>query len=120
MDVSTVTPLTETTLNGSVVTLTLNGGIYESQYTVGNNVTVSGITGVTVNSYNVERLSDTQVNVELIFDGTDFDADATLTFTVGADAVTGYNGTALIAQLPVSAVVEKSPTITAYATQPFD
>ena len=82
-------------------------------------MTVSGITGVTVNSYNVERLSGTQVNVELIFDGTDFDADATLTFMVGADAVTGYNGTALIAQLPVSAVVEESPTITAYATQPL-
>ena len=116
---STTAPLTEATLNGSVVTLTLNDGIYESQYTVGNNVTVSGITGVTVNSYNVERLSETQVNVELIFDGTDFDTDATLTFTVGADAVTGYNSTALIAQLPVSAVVEESPTITAYATQPL-
>ena len=116
---STTAPLTEALLNGSVVTLTLNGGVYESQYTVGNNVTVSGITGVTVNSYNVERLSGTQVNVELIFDGTDFDADATLTFMVGADAVTGYNGTALIAQLPVSAVVEESPTITAYATQPL-
>ena len=116
---STVTPLTETTLNGSVVTLTLNGGIYESQYTIGNNVTVSGITGVTVNRYSAERLSGTQVNVELIFDGTDFDTDATLTFTVSADAVTGYNGTALIAQLPVSAVVEKNPTITAYAIQPL-
>ena len=119
VDASTEAPLTEALLNRSVVTLTLNGGIYESQYTVGNNVTVSGITGVTVNRYNVERLSDTQVNVELIFDGTDFDTDATLTFTVSADAVTGYNSTALIAQLPVSAVVEESPTITAYATQPL-
>ena len=116
---STVTPLTETTLNGSVVTLTLNDGIYESQYTVGNNVTVSGITGVTVNRYSVERLSGTQVNVELIFDGTDFDTDTTLTITVGADAVKGYNGTALTAQLPVNAVVEKTPRITAYATQPL-
>ena len=115
--VSTITPLTEATLNGSIVTLTLNGGIYESQYTVGNSVTVSGITGASVNRFNVERLSDTQVNVELIFDGTDFDTDATLTFTVGADAVTGYNGTALIAQLPVSAVVEQSPIITAYTPQ---
>ena len=116
--VSTITPLTEATLNGSMVTLTLNGGVYESQYTVGNSVTVSGITGVTVNRFNVERLSDTQVNVELIFDGTDFDTDATLTFTVGADAVTGYNGTALTAQLPISAVVEAIPIITAYTPQP--
>ncbi|MXZ81019.1 MAG: cadherin repeat domain-containing protein, partial [Gammaproteobacteria bacterium] len=79
---STEAPLTEAALNGSVVTLTLQGGVYESQYTVGNSVTVSGITGVTVNRFNVERRSDTQVNVELIFDGTDFDTDATLTFTV--------------------------------------
>ena len=114
---STEAPLTEAALNGSVVTLTLQGGVYESPYTVGNNVTVSGITGVTVNRFNVERLSDTQVKVELIFDGTDFDTDATLTFTVGADAVTGYNGTALIAQLPVSAVVEQTPIITAYTPQ---
>ena len=111
---STITPLTEATLNGSAVTLTLNDGIYESQYTVGNSVTVSGIPGVTANGFNVKRLSGTQVNVGLIFDGTDFDRDATLTFTVGADAIVGYNGTALTAQLPVSAVVEKTPIITAY------
>ena len=114
---STEAPLTEAALNGSVVTLTLQDGGYESQYTVGNNVTVSGITGTTINRFNVERLSDTQVNVELIFDGTDFDTDATLTITVGADAVTGYNGTALTAQLPVSAVVEALPIITAYTPQ---
>ena len=114
---STITPLTEATLNGRTVKLTLNGGVYESQYTVGNSVTVSGIPGVTVNGFNVERLSGTQVNVGLIFDGTDFDTDATLTFTVGAGAIVGYNGTALTAQLPVRAVVEKTPTITAYAPQ---
>ena len=119
VDASTVTPLTETTLNGSVVTLTLSGGVYEPRYTVGNNVTVSGIIGVTVNRFNVQRLSDTQVNVELIFDGTDFDTNATMTFTVGADAVAGYNGAKLIALLPVIAVVEENPTITAYAPQPL-
>ena len=111
---STITPLTEATLNGSAVTLTLDGGVYESQYTVGNSVTVSGIPGVTVDGFNVERLSDTQVNIGLIFDGTDFDTDATLTFSVGANAIIGYNGTALTAQLPVSAAIEQTPTITAY------
>ena len=116
---STITPLTEATLNRSVVTLTLKGGVYESQRTVGNSVTVSGITGVTINTFNVERLNDTQVNVELIFDGTDFDADVTLTFTVGADAVTGYNSAALTAQLPVSAIVETNPKVTAFAPQPL-
>ncbi len=116
---STITSVREDTLNGSVVTLTLNDGIYESQYTVGNSVTVSGIPGATVNGFNVERLSDTQVNVGLIFDGTDFDTDATLTFTIGPNAIVGYNGTALTAQLPVSAVVEANPSVTAFATQPL-
>ncbi len=116
---STEVPLTEAALNRSVVTLTLNGGVYESQYTVGNSVTVSGIPGVTANRFNVERLSGTQVNVELTFDGTDFDTDTTLTFTVEANAIVGYNGIVLIAQLPVSAVVEAIPIITAYTPQPL-
>ena len=119
VNASSAAPLTEATLNGSVVTLTLSGGIYESRYTVGNSVTVSGITGVTVNGFDVERVSDTQVNVKLIFDGTDFDTDATLTFKVGSDAVVGYNGAELIAQLPVVAVVEDNPTITAFAPRPL-
>ena len=117
---STIAPLTEATLNRSVVTLTLNGGVYESQYTVGNSVTVSGIPGATVNRFNVERLNDTQVNVELIFDGTDFDTDATLTFTVEADAVTGYNGTTLTAQLPVSAIVEGEPNNNCFCITTLD
>ena len=112
---SSAVPLTEATLNGSVVTLTLSGGIYESRYTVGNSVTVSGITGVTVNRFDVDRVSDTQVNVKLIFDGTDFDTDAILTFRIGADAIVGYNGAAFVAQLPVIAAVEENPTITAFA-----
>ena len=116
---STATLLREATLNGSTVTLTLSGGVYEARYTVGNNVTVSGIAGVTVNRFDVERVSDTQVVVELIFDGTDFDTDAALTFTVEPEAVAGYNGAALIAQLPVIPVVEENPTITASTPQPL-
>ena len=119
VDASPATPLTEAILNGSVVTLTLSGGVYEARYTVGNNVTVSGIAGVTVNRFDVERVSDTQVVVELIFDGTDFDTDAALTFTVEPDAVAGYNGAALIAQLPVIPVVEENPTVTASTPQPL-
>ena len=116
---SAATPLSEGTLNGSVVTLTLSGGVYEPRYTVGNNITVSGITGVIVNRFDVERISDTQVKVELIFDGTDFDTDATLTFKVKPDAVVGYNGADLITQLPVIAVVEQTPIVTALALLPL-
>ena len=119
VNASSVVPLTEATLNGSIVTLTLSGRIYEAQHTVGNNVTVSGMTGVSVSRFDVERISDIQVNIRLIFDGTDFDANARLTFKVGADAVMGYNGAALVAQLPVIAVVERRPIITAFAPRPL-
>ena len=119
VNASSVAPLTEATLNGSIVTLTLSGRIYEAQHTVGNNVTVSGITGVTVSRFDVERISDTQVTIKLIFDGTDFDANARLTFKVGADAVMGYKGAALVGQLPVIAVVERRPIITAFAPRPL-
>ena len=54
---STTAPLTETTLDESVVTLTLNGGTYErSSSRIRNAVTVStGITGVTVRSFDIDR-----------------------------------------------------------------
>ena len=119
VNVSTDIPLTETTLNVAFVTLTLSDAVYESQYTVANNVSVSGITGVSVNRFNVVRISGTMVKVALKFDGTDFDSDATLTFTVKTDAIAGYNGSELITQLPVIAVVEENPTITTFVSQPL-
>ena len=117
--VSSAARLTEATLNGSRITLTLSGRIYEAQHTVGNNVTVSGIPGVTVSGFDVERISDTQVTIRLIFDGTDFDTNGALVFKVEPDAVMGYNGAALVAQLPVIAVVERRPIITAFAPRPL-
>ncbi len=119
VNASPIAPLTEATLNRGVVTLTLSGRTYESPHTVGNNVTVLGITGVTVDRFNVERISDTQVDIKLMFDGTDFDTNATLTFKVGADAVMGYKGAELVSQLPVTAVAEKHPIIIAFAPRPL-
>lgn len=99
-------PSTEANLHGSVVTLTLSGGTYEeSSFRINSALTVSGINGVTFESWHVERLSDTEMTVPLTFDG-DFDTDATLTFTVEADAIAGYNGNALTATLPVTALQE--------------
>ena len=97
-------PLTETTLNGSIVTLTLNNRVYENW--LNDPVGVSGISGVTVRPFDVHRLSDTELSVQLTFYGTDLDTDATLTFTVKADAIANYDGPALTATARVSATTE--------------
>ena len=103
---TTASTLTESTLDGSVVTLTLTGGRYEfSTHDVRDGVTVSGITGVSVDEQRVHRASDTKVTVELSFNG-DIDSDGTLTFTVGADAIANYSGSALTDQVSVTALEE--------------
>ncbi len=113
---TTTSPLTESSLNGSVVTLTLTGGLYESSiFDVRDGVSVSGIAGVSVGTFGVQRKSDTVVTVELTFNG-DIDSDGTLTFSVGADAIANYTGSALTAQLPVSAAME---TLTATTASPL-
>ena len=110
---TTASPLTESTLDGSVVTLTLSGGRYENSiFDVRDGVSVSGITGVTVGTFGIQRVSDTVVTVELSFNG-DIDRDGTLTFTVGADAMANYNGSALTAQLSVTAGMESVSATTA-------
>ena len=108
---STTAPLTEATLPESVVTLTLSSGAYESsRTTIRDAVTVSGIDGVTVRRIDVARVSDTVVTVELTFDGTNFDTDATLTFIIGADAIAEYDGSPLTAQIAVAASIESAAT----------
>ena len=107
------TPLTEATLDESVVTLMLSGRVYErSIFDIRDGVTVSGIEGVTYHWFDLDRVSDTVVTVGLQFIG-DFDTDATLTFTVGADAIADYNGSVLTAQVPVTAVQESVVASTA-------
>ncbi len=108
---STASPLTEATLHESVVTLTLSSGAYESsRSTIRGAVTVAGIAGVTVRRLDVDRVSDTVVTVELTFDGTNFDTDATLTFIIGADAIAEYDGSPLTAQIAVAASTESEAT----------
>ena len=107
---STEFPLTEANLHGSVVTLTLSGRNFErSSWDIERALTLSGIDGVTLEPWNVDRVSDTEVTVELTFDG-DFDTDATLTFTVGADAVAGY-GEDFTVQVSVTAIEQSSATV---------
>ena len=79
-------------------------------------MTVSGIEGVTFrSSTDVERVSNTEVTVELAFNG-NIDTDGTLIFTVGADAIANYNGPALTAEIPVTAVTE---SVVASVPQPL-
>ena len=101
---SSAAPLTEATLDGSVITLTLSGRAYDrSSFSIGRAVTVSGVDGVTIaDFFGVDRVSDTEITVELTFDGTDFDTDATLTLTVAAGAIAGYSGPAFTDQIPVT------------------
>ena len=108
---TTESPLTEATLSGSVVTLTLSGRIFASEYDVYNALTVSGIEGASFYKYDVERISSTKVTVPLTFSG-NIDADATLTLTVGVDAIVGYNE-AFTVQLTVTAVEEMLTATTA-------
>ena len=101
---STPRPLTEATLNGSVVTLTLTGRFYVgSVFDLSDHVKVSGVAGVSVATFGIRRVSSTVVTLKLDFNG-NLDADGALTFTVGADAISGYNGPALTATLPVTSV----------------
>ena len=111
---STASSLTEAALNGSVVTLTLSGAKYSNSiFDIRDAVSVSGINGVTKPWHQPERKSDTELTVKLEFDGTDFDSTSTLTFTVNADAIAGYNGPALTAQVSVSGEQESVVASTA-------
>ncbi len=106
-------PLTEAILHKSIVTLTLSGGRFADEWDIRDAVSVSGIDGVTFDDFfGVDRVSNTEVTIELEFSG-NIDTDATLTFTVGAGAIAGYDGNALIATLPVTAVEESLVASTA-------
>ena len=107
LEASTEGPLTEATLHGSVVTLTLTGRRFPDSWYIGNALSVSGIDGVTVG--NVRRVSDTVTTVELTFSG-NMDKDATLTIEVGADAIIGYNK-AFTFQFPVTAIETSNATV---------
>ena len=104
---STTSVLTEATLNEGVVTLTLSWGAYEADVaTIRDAVMVSGINGVTIDAASVQRLSDTEITVELDFARTNLDADAMLTFSVGAGAIADYTGEELTTEIPVTAIKE--------------
>ena len=106
LSVSTAAPLTEATLHEGIVTLTLTDGTYESSsWRIRDAVTAFGISGVTVDPFDVDRVSDTEVTVELTYDG-NMSANGTLTISVGAGAIQDYDGSALTAEISVSASID--------------
>ena len=89
--VSTETPLTEANLGGYVITFTLSGRRFiTSESFIAEVFTATGIEGVFVRSWGVERVSDSEIKVYLSYSG-NIDTDGTLTLEVGADAIAGYN-----------------------------
>ena len=110
--VSTTYPLTAATLNGSVVTLTLSSGAFESiRSRIRDAVMISGVSGITFDRTDIEKVSDTEVRIKLTFDGT-IDTDTTLTVTVGSGAIENYTGPdpEQTAEIPVSASTEVEVT----------
>ena len=111
---STDYPLTATSLDGAIVTLRLTDGVYERESRIEDALTISGIQGVTFGTHysgwgwyenDVNRVSDTEITIEFRFAGS-INADSTLIFTVGPEAIADYNGPARTAELPVSASSE--------------
>ena len=110
---STASPLTKTTLDESVVTVTLSGRTYEPSWRLRNNVAVSGIDGVTIDR--VTRISDSQVGVELEFDG-DISTDSTLTFTVEDGGISSYTAAHLPRNYSCLPTSKKAKTVMSTVT----
>ena len=116
---STAYPLSAITLNGSVVTLKLSGGTFVSSDNVEDALTISGITGITFEGYDsfwhrwekneVNWISGTKITFRLAYSGT-VNADTKLIISLGPEAISGYNGPPLTAEIPVSASTEVEVT----------
>ena len=106
VSVSVMSPLTEATLDEGSVTLTLTGTIFEQDISkIREALTVSGIDGVTIDTPSLQRISGTEITVELVYDDTDFDTDSVLIFSIDGTIV-GDIEEALISEVPVTAIKE--------------
>ena len=93
---------------GAWVTLTLRGGTFIDNITNSwHYVSASSPWGARwdVKVGNVERLSDTEIRVQLEFDD-DFDHDSTIIFTIRSASIKDYNGSNLTDQKSVTATTE--------------
>ncbi|MEL6537663.1 MAG: hypothetical protein AAFQ98_19740, partial [Bacteroidota bacterium] len=96
----------EATLDAEIVDLTIQGGTFLSAAVDTTTVTLSGTaTGSGVSVESVNYVSDSLVQVELEWDGSDYDIDRTLIFNVSANAYSG-DTTDISASLALVATVE--------------
>ena len=112
----TATPssLTEATLDGSLVRLTLRGRKFANN--IAQYVTNLGIAGVRIT--NITRVSDTEVSVRLAFNG-NLDSDATLTFWINQGGIPSYPSV-LTVDLPVTTSGGRTAQPNVRTTQPAD
>ena len=112
--VETPLPLTETNLDNATVVLTLGSSVWDATV-VRADLEVAGLpTGA---GWTHTRDGATQVTVTLTFDGSDFDGDASVTFTAlaSAHADSGNTGDVAASAVTVTAVRE-TVTLTAVST----
>ena len=98
--------LTESNLNGATVTVTITDATYDASLFT-TDFTLNGApAGTTITS--VLRNSATQATLTLLFDGTDFDTNASLSVTVLQAAFSPVAGPATTDTVTVTAVVESA------------
>ena len=108
-------PLREESLDGARLTVALAGTAWVAA-PAAEEVTVSGVPGLSAGTVARDASAPERAVVALVYDGTDFDADAELSVTVGAGAHEG-EGDLVTNAVPVSATVEPA-TARIAATRP--
>ena len=101
--------LTESNLSGATVVVTLGSGTYVASLVTGNFGLNGAPAGTTIAS--VTRDSDTQATLPLAFDGTDFDADASMRVIVNQSALDTGTGPGTTGTATVTAFFEAVASI---------
>lgn len=108
------TSLTEANLNGAIITLNLANEIYVPVVNIANINLINAPTGTTIASIN--RVGDTQLEVTLAYNGTDFDSNVT-NFALSVNGTELSRGNGLTSQnLTITSLTESIAVITTNPT----
>ena len=97
--------LTEATLNGAEVTVTLTSAVFESGVTSASFMLDTNVTGLTIGSLATVTAGDASATLTLAYDDTDFDTARTLAVTV-AEAAHDLKGALTTAMVTVTPSLE--------------